>query len=158
LRGPGFAALLAGATAALGSPTGVAAQSGADSIARYAVIGDSIPVPLAEPAGDSDRGRRIVVDRQLGLCLLCHSGPFAEARSQGNLATDLSGAGSRWSEGQLRLRLVDPQRIDPQSIMPAYHRVEGLTRVGSAWQGKPVLTAHQIEDVVAFLRTLRVPP
>jgi L-cysteine S-thiosulfotransferase len=158
LRGPGFAVLLAGATAAWGSPVGVAAQTGADSIVRYAVVGDSIPVPLTERAGDADRGQRIVTDRQLGLCLLCHSGPFAEARSQGNLATDLGGAGSRWSEGQLRLRLVDPQRIDPRSIMPAYHRVEGLTRVGYAWQGKPVLTAQQVEDVVVFLRTLRVAP
>lgn len=158
MRGPGFAVLLAGATAALGGPVGVTAQTGADSIARYAVVGDSIPVPLTERAGDADRGQRIVADRQIGLCLLCHSGPFADARSQGNLATDLGGAGSRWSEGQLRLRLVDPQRIDPRSIMPAYHRVEGLTRVGSAWQGKPVLTAQQIEDVVVFLRTLRAAP
>jgi sulfur-oxidizing protein SoxX len=158
LRGLGLAALLAGATSAWGSPAGVAAQTGADSIARYAVVGDSIPVPLTERAGDAARGQRIVADRQIGLCLLCHSGPFADARSQGNLATDLGGAGSRWSEGQLRLRLVDPQRIDPHSIMPAYHRVEGLTRVGSAWQGKPVLTAQQIEDVVVFLRTLRAAP
>ncbi|HWO86844.1 MAG TPA: sulfur oxidation c-type cytochrome SoxX, partial [Stellaceae bacterium] len=71
------------------------------------------------------------------------------------LAPDLSGAGSRWSEGQLRLRLVDPTRLNADTIMPAYYRVEGLTRVGHAWRGKPILTAEQIEDVVAFLVTLR---
>ena len=101
------------------------------------------------------RGRAIVANRQVGLCLLCHSGPIAEERFQGNLAPDLAGAGSRWSEGQLRLRIVDSQRVNPASIMPAYHRTEGLARVGSAWQGQPVFAAQQVEDVVAYLRTLR---
>jgi L-cysteine S-thiosulfotransferase len=136
----------------------VAGQTDPEPLASYTVVGDSIPVPLARRAGDPDSGRRIVADRQTGLCLLCHGGPFPEARLQGNIATDLAGAGSRWSEGQLRLRLVDPQRIDPQSMMPAYHRVDGLARVGAAWRGKPVLEAQQIEDVVAFLRTLRLAP
>ena len=99
--------------------------------------------------------RAIVVNRQVGLCLLCHSGPFPEERFQGNLAPSLAGAGSRWSEGQLRLRIADSGRIDPASIMPAYHRTEGLTRVAPAYRGKPVLTAGQIEDIVAFLATLR---
>jgi len=75
--------------------------------------------------------------------------------SRGRSRRILSGAGSRWSEGQLRLRLVDPTRLNPDTIMPAYYRVEGLTRVGRAWRGKPILTAEQIEDVVAFLVTLR---
>jgi sulfur-oxidizing protein SoxX len=101
------------------------------------------------------RGRAIVVDRRLGTCLLCHTGPFSEEKFQGNLAPDLTGAGSRWSEGELRLRLVDPTRLNPDTIMPAYYRVEGLTRVGHLWRGKPILTAEQIEDVIAFLLTLR---
>lgn len=116
---------------------------------------DAIDTPLTAVPGDAARGRAIVVNRQQGLCLLCHTGPFAEERFQGNLAPDLSGAGARWSEGQLRLRLVDSRRINPQTLMPAYGRAEGFERVGSAWQGKPVLNAQQIEDVVAFLRTLR---
>jgi len=74
---------------------------------------------------------------------------------QGTLAPDLSEAGSRWSEGQLRLRLVDATRLNPDTIMPAYYRVEGLTRVGPTWLGKPILNAGQIEDVIAFLVTLR---
>jgi L-cysteine S-thiosulfotransferase len=97
----------------------------------------------------------IAVNRQVGLCLLCHSGPFPEERFQGNLAPDLSGAGKRSSEGQLRLRIVDSSRINPATIMPAYHRIDGLVRVAPAWRGKPVLSAEQIEDVVAFLMTLK---
>jgi sulfur-oxidizing protein SoxX len=93
--------------------------------------------------------------RHVGLCLLCHSGPFPEERFQGELATNLAGVGSRLSEAQIRQRIVDPARLNPATIMPAYHRTEGLTRVAPAFRGKPVLTAEQIEDVVAFLTTLR---
>src|SRR5262249_40928316 len=99
--------------------------------------------------------RGIVTNRRLGLGLLCHRGPFPEERFQGNLAPDLAGAGKRWSEGQLRLRIVDSSRINAATIMPAYHRSDGLTRVAPAWRGKPILTAEQIEDVVAFLTTLK---
>jgi sulfur-oxidizing protein SoxX len=116
---------------------------------------DAIPESLTGAKGDPVRGRAIVASRQVGLCLLCHSGPFPEERFQGNLAPDLRGAGTRWSEGQLRLRIVDSSRLNPITIMPAYHRTEGLVRVGPAWRGKPVLTAEQIEDVVAFLTTLK---
>jgi len=116
---------------------------------------DSIPASLTGAKGDPARGRAIVTNRQLGLCLLCHSGPFPEERFQGNLAPDLAGAGKRWSEGQLRLRIVDSSRVNPATIMPSYHRTDGFTRVAPAWRGKPVLTADQIEDVVAFLTTLR---
>ena len=119
------------------------------------VPGDAIAQPLTATPGDAARGRAIVVNRQLGLCLLCHSGPFPEEPFQGNLATDLGGAGKRWTSAQLRARLVDARRVQPDSLMPAYHRTEGLQRVGPAWQGKPLLSAQQVEDVVAFLSTLR---
>lgn len=125
------------------------------SPAPFAVVGDGIPASLSGQPGDAARGRAIVASRQQGLCLLCHRGPIPEERFQGDLAPDLAGAGARWSSAQLRLRLVDSRRLNPDSIMPAYHRTQGLTRVGPAWQGKPILTAQQIEDVVAFLATLR---
>jgi len=116
---------------------------------------DAIQKSLTGAQGDPVRGRAIVTSRQVGLCLLCHSGPFPEERFQGNLAPSLAGAGSRWSEGQLRQRIADSSQITPATIMPAYHRTEGLTRVAPAFQGKPVLSAQQIEDVVAFLMTLK---
>lgn len=121
----------------------------------YEVTGDAIAQPLAGKSGDAVRGRAIVANRQVGLCLLCHSGPFPEERFQGDLAPSLAGAGARWSEGQLRLRIADSRRVHPQTIMPAYHRTDGLNRVGTAWRDKPILSAQQIEDVVAYLRTLR---
>jgi sulfur-oxidizing protein SoxX len=121
----------------------------------FAVVGDAIPVSLTGAKGDPGRGRAIVANRYLGLCLLCHSGPFPEERMQGTLAPDLKGAGKRWSEGQLRLRIVDAARLYPATIMPPYYRTDGLSRVAASFRGKPVLTAGQIEDVVAFLATLR---
>ena len=116
---------------------------------------DALLESLTGAPGDPARGRAIVANRQVGLCLLCHSGQFPEERFQGDLAPDLRGAGARWTEGQLRLRIVDSGRINPATIMPAYHRVEGLVRVAPAFRGKPILSAEQIEDVVAFLTTLR---
>jgi sulfur-oxidizing protein SoxX len=133
-----------------------AAPVRAEALRPFAITGDAIAEPLAGAAGDAARGRAIVADRQKGLCLLCHTG-FPEQRFQGTLAPDLRGAGARWSEGQLRLRIVDSGKLNPATIMPAYYRIEGLTRVGSAWQNKPVLTAEEIEDVVAFLVTLKDP-
>jgi L-cysteine S-thiosulfotransferase len=134
----------------------VALEAGqAETLRPFTVVGDAIPASLTGAPGDPVRGRAIVVDRQKGMCLLCHSGPFSEQRFQGDLAPDLRGAGSRWSEGQLRLRLVDGSRLNPDTIMPSYYRIDGLTRIGRTWAGKPVLTAEQIEDVVAFLATLK---
>lgn len=116
---------------------------------------DGMPKSLTGARGDPARGRSIVASRQVGLCLLCHSGPFPEERFQGDLAPDLRGAGKRWSESQLRLRIVDPGRINPETIMPPYYRTEGLVRVAPPWRGKTILSAEQIEDVVAYLTTLR---
>ena len=127
----------------------------AEGLRPYTVAGDAIPVSLTGAKGDPARGRTIVANRQIGLCMICHAGPFPEEKFQGNLAPDLQGAGSRWSEGQLRLRIVDSSRLNPDTIMPSYYRVEGLVRVAPAFAGKPVLTEEQIEDVVAYLATLK---
>ena len=127
----------------------------------FTVVGDGIPAPLTATPGDAVAGRAIVVDRQQGLCLLCHSGPFdrtAAEKAQGNLSSNLAGVGSRYSAAQLRLRVADAKHLNPASLMPAFHRVPAdaqAQRVGAAWSGKPVLGAQQVEDVVAFLETLK---
>jgi sulfur-oxidizing protein SoxX len=121
----------------------------------YTVVDDAIAQSLTGAKGDAERGRAIVANRQLGLCLLCHTGPFPEEKFQGTLAPDLQGAGARSNEGQLRLRILDASRLNPNTIMPPYYRVDGLNRVAPAFKGKPILSAEQIEDVVAYLTTLR---
>jgi sulfur-oxidizing protein SoxX len=126
----------------------------AEDLRSYAVVGDAIPEPLTNARGNVARGRALVVERS-STCILCHSGPFPEQMFQGDLAPDLSGSGSRWSEGQLRLRLVDASRLNAATIMPSYYRVDGLDRVGTLWRGKPILSAEQIEDIVAYLVSLR---
>ena len=120
----------------------------------YAVVDDAIPASLTGVPGDAARGRALVVNRS-STCILCHSGPFREQKFQGDLAPDLSGSGKRWTQGQLRLRLVDASRLNAETIMPSYYRIDGLSRVGRAWQDKPILSAEQIEDIVAYLVTLR---
>jgi sulfur-oxidizing protein SoxX len=128
------------------------------ALSSFVVVADGIPQPLTATPGNVARGRAIVVSRQQGLCLLCHSGPFTEVREQGNLASNLQGTGSRWTAAQLRLRVADARRLDPVGLMPSLHRVpptDKAQRVGASWQGKPVLDAQQVEDVVAFLETLQ---
>jgi sulfur-oxidizing protein SoxX len=138
------------AAAALALPC----AAGAQELRPYAIAGDAIPDSLTGVPGDAARGRALVLERT-STCILCHSGPFPEEKFQGDLAPSLAGAGSRWSAGQLRLRLVAASRLNPATIMPSYYRVDGLDRVGPAWRGKPILTAEQIEDIVAYLATLR---
>ncbi|HXB80865.1 MAG TPA: sulfur oxidation c-type cytochrome SoxX [Bradyrhizobium sp.] len=120
----------------------------------YVIRGDSIPESLTGVGGDPARGRALVLERT-STCILCHSGPFPEEKFQGDLAPNLAGSGTRWSVSQLRLRLVDASRLNPATIMPSYYRVDGLERVAPAWRGKPILDAEQIEDIVAYLATLR---
>jgi sulfur-oxidizing protein SoxX len=127
----------------------------AETVRSFVVVGDAIPQSLTGQRGERERGREIVVSRQLGNCLLCHHMPIPEERFQGNLGPDLSGVGARLSEGQIRFRIVDASRLNPATIMPPYYRAEGLQRVMAAYRGKPVLTAEQVEDTVAFLLTLR---
>ncbi len=127
-----------------------AAENG---VISYQIVGETIPQSLTGVPGDPKRGRAIVVKRE-STCLLCHSGPFPDQRFQGNLSPDLTGVGSRWTDGELRLRMVDAAYLNPATIMPSFYKIDGLNRVAPNLRGKPVLTAQEIEDVVAFLATL----
>jgi sulfur-oxidizing protein SoxX len=131
----------------------------AQTLANYRVDGDGIRAPLSREPGDPGRGRQIVLNRNEGACILCHvvpdSDPNENARFMGNIAPSLAGVGARLSAAQLRLRVVDQTRINPDTPMPAYYRTEGLHDVARAYRGKPVLSAQQVEDVVSYLQTLR---
>ncbi len=123
-------------------------------LVAYRIAGDAIPLPLTAVAGDPARGKTVVTGRDAN-CLLCHAVPETGVRFMGNIGPPLSGVGARLSAGQLRLRVVDPSRPNHATVMPSYYRVAGLVHVAPAYQGKPVLNAGQIEDVVAFLQTLQ---
>lgn len=126
---------------------------GQTALAPYTVEGDAIPLPLGGAAGDAARGRAIARDGRKGLCTLCHAG--LGGSPEGDLGPDLSGVGARLTAGQIRLRLVDGRALNPGTLMPSYYRVTGAERVGAAWQDRPVLEADEIEDVIAYLLTLR---
>src|SRR5262245_42216939 len=108
------------------------AAARAEGLNTYTVVGDAIPGSLTGIKGAATHGRALIVERS-STCILCHSGPFPEQAFQGDLAPNLSGSGRRWSEGQLRLRLVDASHLNPATIMPSYYRLDGLMRVGNAW-------------------------
>jgi L-cysteine S-thiosulfotransferase len=128
-----------------------------EEMGSYIVTGDAIMEPLVGGKGDPGRGATLIADRQRSLCTLCHRGPFPDAHLHGTLAPDLNGVGARLSEGQIRLRVVDMKRLVPDTIMPSYYRVadEQGRRVATAWRGKPILDGADIEDIVAYLTTLK---
>jgi sulfur-oxidizing protein SoxX len=150
LARPAGSALSLAALLCIALPGAIHAQQ----LVAYVVDGDAIAASLTGAAGDPARGRALAINRQT-TCVLCHAVPQTAATLQGDLAPDLAGSGGRWSEGQLRLRLVDASRLNPATIMPSYYRVDGLQRVAAAWRDRPILSAEQIEDVVAYLATLR---
>ena len=126
----------------------------ADRLIAFEVRGDGIPAPLTQERGDPARGRALIITREAN-CLLCH--PIAETRERfmGNIGPPLSGVGGRLTTEQLRLRVVDPTIVNRDTVMPAYYRVANLNEVAQEYRGKPILSAQQVEDVVAYLATLR---
>jgi sulfur-oxidizing protein SoxX len=133
----------------------ICATSASAEVARFTVTGDAIEAPLVPTAADAARGEAIVRNRETANCLICHSIPDQRERFMGDVGPALAGVGARLSPGQIRLRLVDPTRLNPDAIMPAYHRTEGLRHVDARYLGRPVLSAVEIEDVVAYLAGLK---
>jgi L-cysteine S-thiosulfotransferase len=142
--------LLVVATSGITEPAG-------ETLVEYRIVNGAIPEPLTDQAGDAERGRRIVLDREGGDCFICHAMPLPQRQFHGTVGPPLDGVGSRYPAGELRLRLVDPKAFNPETIMPAYYKVEGLHRVLARYRGQPILTAQQVEDVVAYLLTLQAP-
>jgi sulfur-oxidizing protein SoxX len=105
--------------------------------------------------GDPLRGEQIAHSRSTGLCVLCHAMPGVPAVQAGTIGPDLAGVGARYTRAELRERLVAPERFNPQTVMPSATRTEGLRRVAAARQGQGLLTPQQLEDVLAWLETLR---
>jgi L-cysteine S-thiosulfotransferase len=131
------------------------AEPSSDTSVDYRIVNGAIPEPLTDQAGDPERGRRLVLDREGGDCIICHAMPLPQRQFHGTIGPPLDDVGDRYTAGELRLRIVDPKVFNPETIMPAYYKVEGVHRVHERYRGKPILTAQQVEDVVAYLLTLR---
>ncbi|MGF1619356.1 MAG: sulfur oxidation c-type cytochrome SoxX [Rhodomicrobiaceae bacterium] len=125
-----------------------------EPLLAYELRGDAVPEPLGGLKGDAARGKAVVLDRRRGNCLICHVFPLEGQPFQGEIGPPMAGVASRLSEGQIRLRLIDQSRINPDTIMPPYYRVGGLTNVAPEYEGRPALDAQEIEDVVAYLSGL----
>lgn len=136
---------------------GLLSASSVTALEPYAIAGDAIPAPLAGLSGNAARGRALVLDRTRGNCLICHQLPEPDEPFQGTIGPALAGVGARLAAGQLRLRLVDTSRLNPETVMPPYFRTEGLRDVAPQYRGQPALNAQEIEDVVAYLASLRTP-
>lgn len=121
-------------------------------------VAEGLVQPLTGEAGDPLRGRAIVADQYKGLCVLCHAGPFPEHRFMGTLAPTLEGVGARLTVPELRARMVDSRTVNPETIMPPYFASDGLNRIGPDWMDQTILTAQEVEDVVAYLATLTEEP
>lgn len=151
----GLTGLTAGIAALCGALLPVSAMVQADELVTYAVVDEfSIPQALTAAPGDPERGRAVAIHRQKGNCLACHIMPIPEEQFHGETGPDLHGVGSRYEEGELRLRVVNSKVINPDTMMPAFYRTEGLHRVAGKFAGKPMLSAQEVEDVVAYLMTL----
>jgi sulfur-oxidizing protein SoxX len=132
-----------------------AAEIGYAKLAKFRVIADGIPEAIGGIAGDAERGRALILGRESANCVLCHALPDPGVRFSGDLGPPLGGVGRTFYVAQLRLRVVDSTRVNPTTIMPSYYRIEGLDRVAGAYRGKPILGAEQVEDIVAYLATLK---
>jgi sulfur-oxidizing protein SoxX len=109
---------------------------------------------LTSQPGDPASGRTVMLTGKLGNCIACHKVPaLKEADFQGEIAPSLDGVANRYTTAQLRLIVSNAKLKFPGTVMPAFHRNVGLKRVAPEYEGKPILTSQQVEDVVAFLKT-----
>ncbi len=138
----------------LGLAGAAASDARAGDLVEFFVVGNGIPEYLSGQPGDPERGRAVAIQRKKGNCLACHKMPIPDQQYHGEVGPDLAGVGSRMPESELRLRIVNPKIANPATMMPAFYRVDGLHRVGKAFQGKTILTPQEVEDVVAYLKTL----
>ena len=134
----------------------IASGAAAEEFVAFKVVdNERIPESLTGKPGDPASGREVAINRKQGNCLACHKMPIPEQPFHGEVGPDLSTVGNTYNAGELRLRVVNPKIINPDTFMPAFYRPYGLHRVSKNFEGKTILTAQQVEDVVAYLQTLK---
>lgn len=158
MRRPIIVLALAGLCAHAGAAGAETSKRGLPPFRIVSLDGtDAMPDPLTDKAGDAAAGAKVVVNRRQGNCLGCHQVSSLKSESfHGEVGPALDGVGGRWDAAHLRMIVVNPKHVfSAETVMPAFYRVDGLSRVRSEFQGKPILTAQQVEDVVAYLTTLK---
>ena len=121
----------------------------------YKIVDEGIPASLTGKAGDAAAGRKVAYNRKTGNCLACHKLPIPEQQFHGEIGPDLNGVASRYGEAELRLRIVDSKKFNDDTIMPAFYRDTGFNRLQKKWVGKTILKAQEVEDLLAYLMTLK---
>ncbi len=158
MRRPIIVLALAGLCALAGAAGAETSEGGLPPFRIVSLDGtDAMPDPLTDKAGDAAAGAKVVVNRRQGNCLGCHQVSSLKSESfHGEVGPALDGVGGRWDAAHLRMIVVNPKHVfSAETVMPAFYRVDGLSRVRAEFQGKPILTAQQVEDVVAYLTTLK---
>lgn len=145
---------------ALAATVAVSGPAIAEELVEYTIVdGVEIPKALTDKAGDPENGRKVAIDRKLGNCLACHQiAQIPEQPFHGNIGPELSDIGARLTPAEIRLQIVNSRALNPDSAMPAFYKVEGINQVKAGFEGKPILDAQQIEDVIAYLETLKGAP
>ena len=150
-----FPRTLAVAAAALAC-VGLAQAVAAGGVAKYEIVDENtIPKPLTATPGDPQKGLATMINRKKGNCLSCHVAPKVDQPYQGKIGPEFAGVADRWSEAEIRAIVVNSKLNNPDTIMPGFHVVDDLHRVLKKFEGKPILTAQEVEDVVAYLVTLK---
>lgn len=143
---------------ALGIVLGLAFHTNAiaaEKLVKYVVKDGAITKSLTGKPGDAVKGRNVAINRKKGNCLACHVLPIPEQTFHGNIGPELNGVAGRLSEGEVRARIVNPKLANEGTIMPAFYKNEGFTRVLKGFEGKSLLSASEVEDVVAYVMTLK---
>ncbi len=153
-------ALVAGALTIVADCTAWAQAAPAASppppLVKFEIKNNKVDVSLTGKPGDPAKGQAVMVNRQLGNCLACHAvEKLNKEPFHGNVGPSLDGVASRMSEGEIRLRVIDGTKVNAETMMPPFYRVDGLNRVIPRFQGRTILTPEQVEDVVAFLVTIK---
>jgi sulfur-oxidizing protein SoxX len=127
----------------------------AAGLVKYQINNDAIAASLTGKAGDPVNGRKLAINRKKGNCLACHSMPISEQAFHGNIGPGLKSVSNRYSEGELRLRIVNPKVLNSETIMPAFYKIDGFNRVMKKFMGQTIISAQEVEDIVAYLMTLK---
>jgi len=134
----------------------VKAEPAIEPFMPYTMKDDAIPDPIRGLKGNPAKGKKLAINGAKGNCLACHQMPIPEEEFHGEVGPSLLGLGSRYNEGQIRMRIVNIQELIPSSLMPPFYKNPAeLTQVAKKFQGQTILTAQEVEDVVAYLTTLK---